>query len=38
VAAETGEVDEYGTLDTLAVSPEVSAAVADWLGRMLPPR
>jgi hypothetical protein len=38
VTAETGEVDEYGTLDTLAVSADVSAAIAEWLGRMLPPR
>jgi fermentation-respiration switch protein FrsA (DUF1100 family) len=38
VPAETGEVDEYDTLETLAVSPAVSAAIAEWLGEMLPPR
>jgi hypothetical protein len=38
VPAETGDVDEYDTLETLAVSPAVSAAIAEWLGEMLPPR
>ena len=38
VRADTGEVDEYSTLDSLNVSPAVSAAIVEWLGRMLPPR
>jgi pimeloyl-ACP methyl ester carboxylesterase len=37
VPARTGDVDEYSTLDTLTISPEVSAAIATWLGETLPP-
>jgi pimeloyl-ACP methyl ester carboxylesterase len=31
VPATTGEVDEYSKLETKAVSPEVSAKIAEWL-------
>jgi pimeloyl-ACP methyl ester carboxylesterase len=31
VPAKTGEVDEYSKLETKAVSPEVSAKIAEWL-------
>lgn len=33
VPATTGEVSEYGTLKEPAVSPDVSAAVVDWLSK-----
>jgi pimeloyl-ACP methyl ester carboxylesterase len=36
VPAKTGEVSEYGTLEDRTISPDVGAAIADWLGRTLP--
>lgn len=35
VPAKTGEVSEYGTLTDRTVSPAVTSAVAEWLGRTL---
>ena len=35
VPAKTGEVDEYAKLETKAVSPEVSAKIAEWLNATL---
>jgi pimeloyl-ACP methyl ester carboxylesterase len=38
VPAKTGEVDEYATLETKAVAPEVAAKIAEWLGATLVPK
>jgi uncharacterized protein len=35
VPATTGEVDEYPTLPTKTVSPEIGTAIADWLREIL---
>jgi pimeloyl-ACP methyl ester carboxylesterase len=35
VPAKTGEIDEYANLGDVAVSPEVTNALIDWLGRIL---
>jgi fermentation-respiration switch protein FrsA (DUF1100 family) len=32
VAAKTGQVDEYGSLESRSVSPEVTRTLAEWLG------
>jgi hypothetical protein len=31
VPAQSGEVSEYGTLQTRTISPEVAGAIADWV-------
>ncbi|MEQ1728416.1 MAG: alpha/beta fold hydrolase [Vicinamibacterales bacterium] len=36
VPAKTGEVDEYGRLGNLSVSPEVTGALTTWLKRVAP--
>jgi len=33
VAAKTGEVDEYGSLQSRTIAPELPAAIANWLGK-----
>ena len=38
VPAKTGEVEEYGSLGTASVSPEVTNAIAAWLKKTLTPR
>jgi len=38
VPATTGEVDEYGTLGDVSVSPAVTTAIATWLNKTLPAR
>lgn len=38
VPAETGHVVEYATLGARSVSQDVSKAVVDWLGRVMPVR
>ena len=37
VAAATGEIDEYGTLQDRTVSRDVTAALTAWLQKVLPP-
>ena len=36
VPAKTGDVAEYPNLETKTVSPEVAAAIAEWVARSLP--
>jgi hypothetical protein len=38
VPAKTGEIDEYATLETKAVAPEVSAKIAEWLNATMVPK
>jgi len=37
VPARTGEVDEYATLGSASVSPDVTSAIVDWLKTVLAP-
>lgn len=38
VPATTGEIDEYESLGSQSVSPEVTSAIIDWLRTAVPPR